>query len=160
MNRKIAPRSPSQNNPPESRIPERESSSSISLAFLPANSTAQPCLPQPCLPQPYPQTTHVTLLSPISYNNIKCENKQYTSTTYRNNPPVASVTHFKDTTTNGWRACCLGVSSLTSGVSSSHRVYQTSRPPCPSSHASVTHLQIMTHSHSFTCQKSTHVSVG
>jgi hypothetical protein len=29
MNRKIAPRSPSQNNPPESRIPERESSSRL-----------------------------------------------------------------------------------------------------------------------------------
>jgi hypothetical protein len=96
MNRKIALRSPSQNIPPESRSSERESSSSIILSpFYP-----QTALPSAALSANYTRDIQNQDILPILKTTVP-KQTQYTGTTYRSNPPVASVTRFKDTTTTG-----------------------------------------------------------
>jgi hypothetical protein len=147
MNRKIALRSPSQNIPPESRSSERESSSSII---------------QPFLPQPYPQTTHVTfkikIFCPYSRQQFPSKRStqvQPTEATHQLPPLPVSKTRRQRVAgmlsrklfTDFW--CLIIASVYTSNPARHHHMH----PP------STTH-RVVTHSHSFTCQKHTRVCVG
>lgn len=86
----------------------------------------------PSAASPYPHTTQYC--PPCLQHNNPNVNTVH-SYNIQKQPTTCLRSLIKDTTTNGWQACCLGVSSLTSAVSSSHLHIETSRPP--TSHASV-----------------------
>jgi hypothetical protein len=142
MNRKIALRSPSQNIPPLfSRLFTRK---------------------QPFLPQPYPQTTHVTfkikIFCPYSRQQFPSKRStqvQPTEATHQLPPLPVSKTRRQRVAgmlsrklfTDFW--CLIIASVYTSNPARHHHMH----PP------STTH-RVVTHSHSFTCQKHTRVCVG
>jgi hypothetical protein len=151
MNRKIALRSPSQIIPPESRSSERESSPSIILSpFYP-----QTALPSAALSANYTRDIQFCPSSRQQFPSKRSTQVQPTEATHQLPPLPVSKTRRQRVAgmlsrklfTDFW--CLIIASVYTSNPARHHHMH----PP------STTH-RVVTHSHSFTCQESTHVGVG